>query len=232
MAKTNLNESALRTHLAAARSEREAAARYAVSAADRLAVRAWQQGRLSATHADYLASPRYGPAARFFVNELYSTNDLTQRHTDIERVVKVLVKFMPDKALATLATALEMDALSELLDNRLATRMRAAQGNDAPLRVQASSYRDAYRHQSDYRWRERQFALTEEIGASLDTLTKVPLLQGLLRMMRRPAYSGGVGELHDFLERGYAAFSHMKGGQEFVRTVVERERREHARLIA
>ena len=32
-------------------------------------------------------------------------------------------------------------------------------------------------------------------------------------------------------DRGYAAFAHMKGGAEFVKTVVARERAEHQRLI-
>lgn len=231
MVKPISNESALRDHLAAARAEREAAARFAVSAADRLAVRSWQQARLTQTHADFLASARYGPAAKFFVTELYSTKDLSQRDADIERVVKVLVKFLPDKALATLATALEMDALSELLDNRLAARLRDAQGNERPLRIDATAYQRAYCEAEDMTLRNRQFELTEEIGASLDTLTKVPLLQGLLRIMKRPAYASGVGQLHEFLDRGYAAFAHMKGGAEFVKTVVARERAEHQRLM-
>ncbi len=231
MVKPISNESALRSHLAAARAEREAAARFAVSAADRLAVRAWQQARLTQTHADFLASERYGPAAKFFVTELYSTKDLSQRDADIERVVIVLVKFLPDKALATLATALEMDALSERLDNRLAARLRTAHANEKPLRIDESAYRSAYREPADTALRARQFELTEEIGTSLDTLTRVPLLGGLLRIMKRPAYASNVGQLHEFLNRGYIAFAHMKGGAEFVKTVVDRERREYQRLI-
>ena len=37
----------------------------------------------------------------------------------------------------------------------------------------------------------------------VDQLARKPLLRGLLRMMRAPAVAGGVGGLHEFLERGY-----------------------------
>ena len=40
----------------------------------------------------------------------------------------------------------------------------------------------------------------------------------------------GPGGLHEFLERGYTAFAHMKDGRAFIRTIVERERAEHERL--
>ncbi len=78
--------------------------------------------------------------------------------------------------------------------------------------------------------RLRQIALTEEIGLALDKLARMPLLSGLLRMMRGPAHAGGVGGLHEFLERGYAAFAHMKDGRAFIQTIVTRERAEHQRL--
>ena len=40
-----------------------------------VAVKAFQQRRFSLTYADLLASPRYGAAARFFLEELYGPND-------------------------------------------------------------------------------------------------------------------------------------------------------------
>jgi hypothetical protein len=59
----------------------------------------------------------------------------------------------------------------------------------------------------------------------------MPLLLSLLKLMRGPAHAAGVAELHNFLENGYSAFSHMKGGKEFVATIVSRERAEHGRLV-
>ena len=41
-----------------------------------------------------------------------------------------------------------------------------------------------------------------------------------------------VGGLHEFLERGYAAFAHMKDGQAFISSIANRERQEHERLMS
>lgn len=220
----------LRSHFAEARSERMSAASSHFGAADRLAVRTWQQKRLGTTHAELLKSPKYGPAAKFFLTELYSAADLTQRDADIERVIKILVKFLPDKALRALAAALEMDALSERMDGLMATQLRAMQMSPKPLLINRESYGAAYRAMGAFDLRLRQIELTQEIGLALDKLSRLPLLRRLLRMMSRPAQIGGVGGLHAFLERGYDAFGHMGDAKEFISAIVDAERAEHVRL--
>ena len=230
MAKTTSVESLLRSHFAAARTERMSAANSTVGAADRLAVRIWQQARLATTHAALLKSPKYGPATTFFLTELYSMADLTQRDADIERVIKILVKFLPDKALNTLASALEMDALSERMDGLIAAQLRSTQTSNKPLVITAESYGAAYRAMGQFDLRLRQIELTQDIGLALDKLSRLPLLRGLLRMMSGPAQIGGVGGLHAFLERGYAAFAHMGDAKAFINTIVNQEREEHLRL--
>jgi len=224
-------ESTLRAHFEAARAERILAKATATSAADRRSVRLYQQSRLAQTHATLLASRKYGPAATFFLTELYSTEDLTQRDADLGRVIKLLVKFTPDKALSALAAALEMDALSELLDGRLAAALRSQQAQGTALQISADTYADAYRSMGQFDLRIRQMELTEEIGLALDKLARMPIVMTMLRVMRVPATVAGVGRLHEFLERGYAAFIHMNGGREFIDTIVTSERAEHERLI-
>jgi hypothetical protein len=231
MAKSISVESLLRSHFDAARSERMSAASSTIGAADRLAVRKWQQARLAKTHAVLLKSPKYGPATTFFLTELYSTADLTQRDADIDRVIKILVKFLPDKALRTLAAALEMDALSERMDGLMAEQLRAAQTANKPLIITESSYGVAYRAMGQFDLRLRQIELTQEIGLALDKLSRLPLLRRLLRMMSGPAQIGGVGALHAFLEQGYAAFAHMGGAKDFINAIVDQEREEHMQLI-
>lgn len=230
MARTGNVEARLRAHFEAARTHRANAANSGL-ADDRLAVRRWQQARLASTHADLLASERYGPAASFFLTELYSSEDLSQRDLDIDRVIGILVKFLPDKALVTLATALEMDALSEALDASLGEHLRLQSPGKAVLRITAASYARAYRAMGQYDQRERQILLTQQIGSALDKLARMPLLMTMLRIMRGPAKAGGVGGLHEFLERGYAAFAHMQDGSDFISIIVERERSEHLRLV-
>jgi hypothetical protein len=225
------SERLLREHLGAARAERDSVRAKALENADRLAVRTYQQMRMANTHAAMLRSERYAPAARFFLTELYSTADLSQRDADIERVIRVLVKFLPEKALATLAAALEMDALSERLDNKMAQAARRAQGDVRPLKISTASYLSAYTEVGEFDAREQQIALTEKIGLALDKLSRMPMLLTLLKLMRVPANSAGVGGLQAFLESGYAAFSHMKGGKEFIASIVDAERAEHRRIV-
>jgi hypothetical protein len=225
-------ERVLREHLATARAERERVRASPLATADRLAVRTYQQMRMAGTHAAMLASERYAPAARFFLTELYSTADLSQRDADIERVIRVLVKFLPAKALSTLAAALEMDVLSERLDNLMAGSARRAQGDTRPLRLSPQSYVAAYLDVGEFDAREQQIELTESIGLALDKLSRMPMLLTLLKLMRVPANSAGVGGLQTFLEHGYAAFTHMKGGKEFIATIVNAERAEHQRIVA
>ena len=232
MAKVGSLESQLRGNFARARAERNAANDAPLTAADRMAVRAYQQARLAATHADLLSSREFGPAAYFFLTELYSTEDLTQRDADIDRVIKILVRFLPDKALATLAAALEMDALSEHLDGLMVAALRSVQNNKEPLKIDAARYQRAYRSVGQPGERLQQIALTQSIGGALDQLARKPLLRTLLRVMRTPAVAGGVGGLHEFLERGYAAFAQMKDGKAFIESIAQRERDEHARLMA
>jgi hypothetical protein len=231
MAKPDSFEAKLRANLAKARAKRRTAAQSKHANADRLALRTYQQQRLERTHAELLASTRYGPAAKFFLTELYSTDDLTQRDADIERVIRVLVKFLPDNALATLAAALEMDALSEDLDHELVVALREIQGKNKALVITAETYAAAYTDVGQFDRREHQISLTNTIGRSLDKLAKIPFFMMLLRTMRVPASAAGVAGLHAFLESGYAAFAHMKGGEEFIECIVEHERAEHARLV-
>jgi len=103
--------------------------------------------------------------------------------------------------------------------------------SDKSLNINNESYGSAYRAMGEFDQRLRQIELTREIGLALDKLSRMPLLHSLLRLMGGPAHASGVGSLHAFLERGYAAFAHMKGGQEFIDTIVTREREEHMRLV-
>ena len=182
----------------------------------RTRLRAWQQARLEKTHADLLASSRYHDAARFFLDDLYGPKEFAQRDDDIARIVPTLVKLLPEAALATLAQAIELDALSEELDAALTAQL-------PDLNLTHESYANAYRACANRPARERQLAITGELGESLNRLTKVPLLHTTLKLMSAPARAAGLGELQGFLERGFTAFKKMGDATEFVHTIVSRE---------
>lgn len=222
----------LRAAVARVRALREDARADPVLAQDRLLVRAWQADRLARTYPDLLASPRYGAAAAFFLSDLYGPKDFSARDEAVGRIIPTMSRMLPAAALETIALAVELDALSEALDQRVAAALRRAQPLARALSISESAYAAAYRAAGSADERERQIRLVGHIGTALDRLARKPLLTGALRLMEGPAHAAGFGALHDFLARGFAAFGSMGGADEFLATIAERESRLNARLFA
>ncbi len=202
-----------------------------VAAQDRLLVRAWQADRLARTYPDLLASPRFGPAAAFFLSDLYGPKDFAERDEAVARIVPTLAALLPAGALETIALAIELDALSEALDQELAQRLRAGQPKATALELSEAAYAAAYRCGSKAD-RERQIALVGRIGSGLDRVARKPLIAGTLKLMAAPAYAAGLGALHEFLAGGFAAFRHMRGADEFLAIIAARETAIDGRLFA
>ncbi|MCL4801895.1 MAG: hypothetical protein KJ025_20055 [Burkholderiales bacterium] len=220
---------AIREDLARAKRLREAGRR---AGDDRLRLREWQAARLARTYPDLLASPRYGRAARFFLDELYGPKDFTERDDEVARILPTMTRLLPVAAVRAFALAVELDCVSETLDAALVAALRAGGNADAALRLDAPRYADAYRRCANRAERERQIRLVREIGEALDALARKPLVAKAVEMMRRPAALAGLAELHAFLEGGFAAFRHMQGADEFLGTIDRRERRIMERLFA
>jgi hypothetical protein len=203
-------------HVARLHEERRANPRLAV-ALERLA--AWQACRLRGTYADLASQERYTDAVLFFEEDLYGGADFAQRDADLMRVVPVMMRMLPERVIATVAQAMELNTLSHELDRALLERLPRADGV-----FTSAEYCRAYCAMGDRPARERQIDLIGEIGAALDVYVRKPLIQTALVMMRQPARLAGLSVLHDFLERGFAAFHKMHGAGEFLATIDRRER--------
>ena len=179
------------------------------------AVKRWQSRRLEQTYPDLLASPRYGAACQFFLDEIYGVRDFAQRDREALRVVPKLARLLPERAVATMAHGVELDALSEALDARVAEHL--------PARIDAASYCAAYITAGTPAEREQQIGTIDEIGRSLERLARVPLLSTMLHMMRGPAEAAGLGHLHRFLATGFDAFQAMGAAGTFLEAVRTRE---------
>lgn len=208
--------SVLRRELTAVIAARQAARSDPALHAARVAVRAFQAQRMADTHADLLKAPGTRAAAQFFLADLYSTDDLTQRDASLERVVPAMERMLPTAALATVAEAVALDALSEKLDALMALRLGE--------KFTEADYIAAYRKSGARDDRERQIAHVESVGRALCELIRIPMISTTLSMMRGPAKLANLSELQSFLERGYKAFKAMKDPVAFVDKVVLRER--------
>ena len=202
-------------HVALLHDERRAIPRLA-GALERLAL--WQALRLTQTYADLEAQPRYADAVEFFETDLYGSADFSRRDADLARVVPILVRTLPERVIATIAQAMELNALSQELDRALLARLPSP---DRPFTV--TEYCRAYRLMNNRAGRERQIHLIVDIGAALERYVKTPLLRVALVLMRQPAKLAGMLVLHDFLERGFMAFRKMNGASEFLATILARE---------
>jgi hypothetical protein len=180
-----------------------------------LAVKHWQASRLARTYPDLLASARYRPASEFFLEELYGAKDFEARDNEALRVVPKLARMLPERAVETMALAVELDETSESLDARLAEAIR--------LPVDAAGYARAYRETGTVAERQLQIETVDRIGRTLEKLARIPLLSGMLHMMRAPAEAAGFGHLHHFLQSGFDAFRAMGSAGEFLATIRSRE---------
>jgi hypothetical protein len=180
-----------------------------------LAVKRWQATRLARTYPDLLVSSRYRPACEFFLDELYGAKDFESRDQEALRVVPKLARMLPERAVETMALAVELDETSESLDARLARAIS--------LPVDADGYARAYRATGTVPERKLQIDTVERIGRTLEKLARIPLLSGMLRMMRAPAEAAGFGHLHHFLQNGFDAFRSMGPAGEFLRIISSRE---------
>ena len=195
--------------------EERLAAPQLAAALDRLA--AWQSRRLNATYADLAQQPRYAPAIAFFQTDLYGPGDFSQRDADLARVAPLMVRLLPAGVIETASRAMQLSTLSHELDRALLAHFPEG----AALSV--AMYCEAYRAQANRAARERQIGLIVSVGEGLDRYVGKPVVRSALAAMRQPARLAGLGALQHFLERGVAAFRHMRGASEFLATIEARE---------
>lgn len=189
------------------------------------AIKRYQQHRFELTYADLLAHHRYAGASRFFLDELYGPADFTQRDAQFARVVPGLVRLFPSEVVDTVQTLADLHALSERFDTLMARELASAA-------IDAQSYARAWQACDDAEGRERQIALLLRVGHDLDDLTRSALLRHSLRLLRAPARAAGLAALQSFLERGFDTFREMRGAEEFLALIGQRERELAAALFA
>jgi hypothetical protein len=219
------------------------------------AVKQFQRKRLARANADLLQSDRYRLAARFFLDELYGVKDFTSRDDELARMIPSMSRLLPAAALGVLADAIELDAISEQLDEEIAALLDGAAASAAgpassaglpgnlspagpagpagsagtaasagPAALTQERYLELYRAVGRRDLRLRQIALVEDVGRQLDKLVHKPFLYRILKAMEGPARLAGLAQMQSFLVDGFLAFRSMGASEEFVQTVVTRER--------
>lgn len=197
----------------------------AALAASVFAVKAFQARRFAGTYADLLADDKYRDAAQFFLVELYSDKDYTDRDAQFGRIAGGLQKLFTKQVVATAVSLAQLHVLTEELDHAMASAWLASEAS--PDVYPALRYAQAWRAVGHRDRRNRQLATVQQIGVDLARLTRLPGLRLVLRMMRKPAHAAGLGSLQQFLESGFDTFAsmahHASGVETFLSIINERE---------
>ena len=184
-------------------------------------VKRYQHARLHKSYADLLVHPRFAGPARFFLEDLYGPGDFSDRDAQFVRVVPALVRLFPGAIVATVADLAALHALSEALDDQMASAFLSLRPQGS--RLDDTSYMLAWQKTGAPDSRFRQIALMRRVGDALDKHTRKPLLRRSLALMRGPAKAAGLAALQAFLERGFDTFAAMSGADEFLNTIEARE---------
>lgn len=190
-----------------------------------IVVKAFQAKRFAGTYSDLLSSAVYGSAARFFLEDLYSDKDYSQRDAQFSRIAGALQRIFPQQVVSTAVALAELHLLTEELDWQMAAtwRLHTATPDKTDFARYIACWRDIGRTDD----RMHQLEMVVNVGRDLDRLTRTPGLRLMLRMMRGPARAGGMGSLQSFLESGFDTFANMTGkgssGAQFLNTIRTRE---------
>ncbi len=176
----------------------------------------WQVTRLRHTYDDFSTQPRYHDALEFFVNDLYGPHDYSQRDTELSRVLRMLERLLSAQAVHTLTLALQLESLSMNLDLAMAAVLD-------DMDITPAIYQQAYQRVGRVADRQRQIVLIVAAGRTLDGLVRNPAIGAALWAAALPARIAGVSVLHDFLKRGYHAFSRMQGAGTLLTAIEQRE---------
>ncbi|MBY0410567.1 MAG: hypothetical protein K2Q97_10655 [Burkholderiaceae bacterium] len=208
-------------------------------------IKALQAQRFRGTYADLLQSPTWGPATRFFLDELYSDRDYADRDTQFGRIAGTLQKLFPQPTVGTALALAVLHAQTEALDQAMGHALLAQQAATTNAEdtafssistiaatalpaLDATRYLGAWRAVGQRAGRQLQLERVLALGSDLARLTRTPGLRLMLRMMRRPAQTTGLGALQSFLEAGFDTFGQLarqrSGVEQFLADIDARER--------
>ena len=191
------------------------------------AIKQIQAERFRTTYSDLLASSKYGAAATFFLEELYSDKDFAQRDAQFARIAGALQTLFPKQVVHTAVSLAKLHHLTEALDQEMAEASLKLRVKSDPRPL--ASYVTAWNFVGRKSDRTTQLDTVLAVGHELDRLTRTPGLRLMLKMMRRPAQAAGLGALQSFLETGFDTFAALSRDPglvtSFLGTIEEREKK-------
>jgi hypothetical protein len=186
-----------------------------------------QVQRFRYSYSDVLVHPDLGPAARFFLSELYSERDFSHRDQQFSRIAPTMQRLFPRFVTSVATTLVQLHALSEQLDHQMGVVFAALSPNDVSLTAALHHYVQIWRAVGQRDARFEQLSLIQILGTDLAKLTQQRGLRTMLKLMRSPAQAAGLDQLQAFLELGFDTFNALQrsssGVDNFLPLVQQRE---------
>jgi hypothetical protein len=180
----------------------------------------WQSERLKHSHKDLYYSPLYQEGLSFLFTDLYSDTDFSDRDRDLERIFPKMVKLLPNSVLETVSLLVELNMLTQMLDQDLATKLFIDLSHTT---INEQNYCEAYLLCNNEQKRAYQIKLTKELGKKLDKYARSQVILFSLKLSKGAAESAGLGALHHFLRTGFKAFHSMQNIDMLMHKIALRE---------
>ena len=152
---------------------------------------AWQTAYMMPYYSEFEANRETATAVEFVFSDLVGAG-ISARDADLARVIPVMIRLLPDKALAALASATKLNARTLEVNLEICRNLFSQYGTSTG--ISERDYCEVFRQS------------TIALGHSLERLVRSPLLGMTLRTMHAPAHAAGFGAMQDFLEQGYTTF--------------------------
>ena len=173
----------------------------------------WQLDYMLPFYEDLGATEDRAEAVNFFVSDLTGI-DISERDLEFAKVVPLMTRMLPNKALDAVATAMRLNA--RVLGINLSICRELYKEISIDTEITEASYCSACRRASQLEECLELVHLTAEIGRDLDQLIRIPMIGLTLRAMRLPARLAGFGALQKFLETGYKTFNALEDVHQFL----------------
>jgi hypothetical protein len=184
------------------------------------ALQAFQRRRIDDTYADLKADAEYRELGRFFFEELYGPEDYSFRDTSIRKLHTALRGKIHRGIIAAVDRVLELQELSEDLDDRMAAEMIE---NGVGPSLTMETYRKLYRALGNLNQRLYQIDLTVDVTRDFFRLSHKWTIGVSLKAARSAAHLMGMGKIMDFIHKGYTAFQTISDIDPFIDVVRRRE---------
>jgi hypothetical protein len=185
----------------------------------KFALQNYQTERLRGTYADMLESAEYRTLGEFFFTDIYGPKDYSRRNAAFKRLSYFLKDAMGKRIWSGVERLIILNDLSEVLDERMIDELMAKGVTD----ITRADYEAAYRALDNYDERARQIELLVTSTAFMHEMSRLPAIGWIVKGVRLAAFFIGVGEVMNFLQNGYKAFSSTRNIDQFNRVVKERE---------